>query len=53
MSGDLDSNDVPEPGSASAVAQGCLCPVLINGPVTPADQLLTAPDCPLHSATLD
>lgn len=53
MSGDPDSNDVPGPGSASAVAQGCLCPVLINGPVTPVEELLTAPDCPMHGATLD
>jgi hypothetical protein len=53
VSGDLDVNDVPGPGSAAAVAQGCLCPTLINGPVTPADQLLTAPDCPVHRPTLD
>lgn len=36
------------PGSGDAIANGCVCPVLINGPEVPADQLLTAPDCPLH-----
>ncbi|MFC4947359.1 hypothetical protein [Pseudonocardia sp. GCM10023141] len=53
MSDDLDSIDVPGPGSAAAVDQGCLCPVLINGPSTPANQLLTAPDCPMHTERLE
>jgi hypothetical protein len=37
------------PGSAAATEHGCLCPVLINGPGTPSDNLLIAPDCALHS----
>lgn len=36
------------PGSPDAIANGCVCPILINGPEIPADQLLTAPDCVLH-----
>lgn len=37
------------PGPESAVDEGCLCPVLINGPGTPPEQRLVAPDCDVHT----
>jgi hypothetical protein len=37
------------PGSASAAARGCLCPVLPNDPRAGLGVLI-APDCPVHRA---
>ncbi|WP_214403119.1 hypothetical protein [Pseudonocardia lacus] len=40
----------PPPGSDAALELGCRCPTLINGPRTPPDALLTAPDCGVHTS---
>jgi hypothetical protein len=38
----------PRPGSPDAGARGCRCPVVINLPVVAGENVLIAPDCPLH-----
>jgi hypothetical protein len=40
------------PGSASAAARGCTCPMLPNDPRAGLG-LLIAPDCPVHRSRLD
>jgi hypothetical protein len=55
LSDDLDPGivwDSDGPGSTTAAARGCLCPMLPNDPRAGLGVLI-APDCPVHRSQLE